>query len=59
MRASLIPRTEAVKRVTLEAGAFRCTISRPRPIAVVVNNNGEKGRELLRWLPEDIAVAKW
>jgi len=46
-RAPLISGMEAAKRVALEAGAFCCTISGAHPIAVDVNDNEEKGRELL------------
>ena len=58
-RASLMLGMEGVKRVAHEAGAFSCTISGPQPIMVAVNDNEEKGRELLRWLLENIVVAKW
>ena len=54
-RASSIHGIEAVKRVALEASAFGCIVSGPQPIAVAVNDN-EKGRELLQWLLEDMAV---
>ncbi|KAF9607669.1 hypothetical protein IFM89_038140 [Coptis chinensis] len=45
-RTPLIPGMEAVKRATLEAGAFGCTISGVGPMVVVVIDDPKKGEEI-------------
>lgn len=45
-RAHLIPGMEAVKKATIQGGAFGCTISGAGPTTVAVINESEKGKEI-------------